>query len=42
MKQITLSILLFIASVDLAFSQLDKDALIKVAEEKLKSNKATI
>lgn len=42
MKQIILSILLFIASADLAFGQLDKDALIKEAEEKLKTNKATI
>jgi len=42
MKQITLSILLFIASVDPAFCQLDKDALINEAEEKLKNNQATI
>jgi protocatechuate 3,4-dioxygenase beta subunit len=42
MKQILLSILLFITFANLAFSQLDKDALIKEAEEKLKNNKASI
>jgi len=42
MKKIILSILLFIASVNFAFCQLEKDALIKETEEKLKTNKATI
>jgi protocatechuate 3,4-dioxygenase beta subunit len=42
MKQIILSILLFIASANLAFAQLDKDALIKEAEGKLKNNKTSI
>lgn len=42
MKQIVLSILLCTASSNLIFCQLNKDALIKEAEEKLKSNKATI
>jgi protocatechuate 3,4-dioxygenase beta subunit len=42
MKQIVLSILLCTASLNLVFCQLNKDALIKEAEEKLKSDKATI
>ena len=40
MQQIILSILLSIASANLLFGQSGKDALIKEAEEKLKTNKA--
>jgi len=42
MKQFILSILLCTASANFIFCQLNKDALIKEAEEKLKTNKATI
>ena len=42
MKQIILSILLCTALTNSLFSQQNKDALIKEAEEKLKTNKATI
>ena len=42
MKQIIVSILLSAASADLLFGQSNREALIKEAEEKLKTNKATI
>ena len=42
MKQIILSILLCMAAANLLFGQSGKDELIKEAEEKLKTNKATI
>jgi len=42
MKQIIVSILLFTASANLLFGQSNKEALIKEAEEKLKTNNATI
>jgi len=42
MKQIILSILLYTALINPLFSQQNKDALVKEAEEKLKNTKATI
>ena len=42
MKQISLSLLLCIAIASSLFCQQNKDALIKEAEEKLKTNKTTI
>jgi len=42
MKQKIVSILLYTASANLLFAQSNKEALIKEAEEKLKTNKATI
>ena len=42
MKEIILSIILYAAFSKVSFCQLNKDALIKEAEEKLKNNKATI
>lgn len=42
MKEIILSIILCAAFSKVSFCQLNKDALIKEAEEKLKNNKATI
>ena len=42
MKQIILSILLCTAFFNVCFCQLNKEALIKDAEDKLKTNKATI
>jgi hypothetical protein len=42
MKQISLTILLCTALTNSLFSQQNKDALIKEAEEKLKNNRVTI
>src|SRR6188474_2999571 len=42
MKTLLLTALLFIVTANLLFSQNNKETLIKEAEEKLKTNKATI
>src|SRR4249920_2156446 len=42
MKSLSLTMLLFIATSNVLFSQNNKDALIKEAEEKLKNNQASI
>ena len=42
MKTLLLTALLFIVTANLLFSQTNKETLIKEAEEKLKTNKATI
>ena len=42
MKNLFLTMLLFIASVNVLFSQPNEETLMKDAEEKLKTNKATI
>src|SRR6187401_1434056 len=42
MKNLFLTILLFIATANVLFSQNNKETLIKEAEEKLKNNKASI
>lgn len=42
MKSLSLTMLLFIATVNVLFSQPNEETLMKDAEEKLKTNKATI
>ena len=42
MKNLFLTMLLFIATVNVLFSQPNEETLMKDAEEKLKTNKATI
>ena len=42
MKQISLSLLLYVALASSLFGQQNKEVLIKEAEEKLKNNNATI
>jgi protocatechuate 3,4-dioxygenase beta subunit len=42
MKSLSLTTLLFIATANVLFSQNNKETLIKEAEEKIKTNKATI
>jgi len=42
MKSLFLTILLFITTANVFFSQNNKETLIKEAEEKIKTNKATI
>jgi len=42
MKSLSLTTLLFIATANVLFSQNNKETLIKEAEQKIKTNKATI